>query len=81
MERLPIKDTLKEMILAILDHQPGQVLLGNVVMTWDGHTLSWDIPVREWDVNGIWEGLRQKAISHPEVEEIAYCFEALETLH
>jgi hypothetical protein len=50
MEGLAIKDTLKEMIRTILDDQPGQVPLGNVVMTWDGHTLSWDVPVRECGV-------------------------------
>jgi hypothetical protein len=81
MEGLAIKDTLKEMIRTILDDQPGQVPLGNVVMTWDGHTLSWDVPVREWDVDGVWESLRHQAEYHPEVEEIAFCLEALETLH
>jgi len=71
MKQPEIQVTLTKMVQVILRNQPGFVLLGNVWMEWDGQTLSWDTPVRDWDVDAVCHSLMRQAIPHPEVEYLA----------
>ncbi len=71
MTQPEIQLTLTKMVQVILRHQPGFVPLGNVWMEWDGHTLSWDIPLKEWDVDAVCHSLIRQATPHPEVEYLA----------
>ena len=71
MKQPEIHITLTKMVQVILHNQPGFVLLGNVWMEWDGQTLSWDTPVRDWDVDAVCHSLMRQAIPHPEVDYLA----------
>ncbi len=53
MKQPEIQLTLTKMVQVILRNQSGFVLLGNVWMEWDGQNLSWDTPVKDWDVEGL----------------------------
>ncbi len=71
MKQPEIQLTLTKMVQVILRNQPGFVPLGNVWMEWDGQTLSWDIPLKEWDVDAVCHSLIRQATPHPEVEYLA----------
>ncbi len=71
MKQPEIQITLTKMVQVILRNQPGFVPLGNVWMEWDGQTLSWDTPLKEWDVDAVCHSLMRQAIPHPEVEYLA----------
>ena len=71
MEQPEIQKTLTKMVQVILRNQPGFVPLGNVWMEWDGQTLSWDTPLKEWDVEAVCHSLMRQIAHHPEVEYLA----------
>lgn len=71
---------LEEMVKIILNHGPGHVTLGNVLMRWDGQRLSWNIPPYEWNIDEVCASLMQYARIYPEVEEIAIFAEAVSKL-
>ncbi len=71
-----IQITLTKMVRAILRDQPGFVPLGNVWMEWDGQHLSWDTPVKHWDVGAVCVSLMKQVAHHPEVDSIAKFAEA-----
>jgi len=75
-----IQITLTKMVRAILRDQPGFVPLGNVWMEWDGQNLSWDIPVKDWDVDAVCDSLTRQVAHHPEVDYIAKFAEAFSDL-
>ncbi len=71
MKQPEIQLTLTKMVQVILRNQSGFVLLGNVWMEWDGQNLSWDTPVKDWDVVGVCDSLMRQVAHHPEVEYLA----------
>ncbi len=71
MKHPEIQKTLTKMVQVILRNQPGFVPLGNVWMEWDGQNLSWDTPVKDWDVDAVCDSLMRQATPHPEVEYLA----------
>jgi hypothetical protein len=80
MNYLRVHAMLEEMIKAILNEQPGFAKVGNVWMEWDGEVLTWDIPLSEWDVEDVWQSLRERAKKHPDVDRIASCAHSLAEL-
>ena len=71
---------LGDMVEAILNGQPGSLVLGNVLFNWDGQKLRWDLPVSEWNVEDVIDDLMTIAESNEHVERIALCAEALSRL-
>lgn len=71
---------IEEMVKVILNGQPGFAHVGNVWMEWDGETLTWDIPLSEWNVEAVWSSLMERSAYHPDVERIAICAEGLANL-
>ncbi len=69
-----------DMVQAILNDQPGSIVLGNVLMCWDGEKLRWDLPFSEWDVNAVIDSLMDHAERNAHIERIALCAEALSRL-
>lgn len=69
-----------DMVKAILYDQPGSIMLGNVLMLWDGQRLRWDLPLSEWDIEAVIDDLMAHAERNVHVERIALCAEALARL-
>ena len=69
-----------DMVKAILKDRPGSIVLGNVLMHWDGHRLRWDLPLSEWDIEAVIDALMEHADRNADVERIAFCSEALSRL-
>lgn len=71
---------IEDMVKAILNDVPGTLNLGNVLMSWDGHRLRWDLPLSDWDIEGVIDDLVDHAERNAHVERIALCAEALSRL-
>ena len=69
-----------DMVKAIMYDQPGSIMLGNVLMLWDGQRLRWDLPLSEWDIEAVIDDLMAHAERNEHVERIALCAEALSRL-
>lgn len=80
MNHLRVHIMLEEMVKAVLNDQPGFVRLGNVWMEWDGQSLTWDVPLCQWDSDAVWRSLMELSSDNPEVERIADCAQNLANL-